>query len=145
MEDARFDGEREAQAHLMLGMIYLRNADLHEAFARTAAAAQLDYLDKLTRAAGEARSRYARLYLAEALLARGSAREAARHFERVRGRLGGRATARSPTSASRPRCGRWATPSGRASVGQPAMARGQAGARRRAGPRARRRCENARL
>lgn len=84
LEDARFDGERGAQAHLVLGMIYLRNADLHEAFARTAAAAQLDYLDRLSKTAGEGRSRYARLYLAEALLARGNAREAARHFERVR-------------------------------------------------------------
>jgi len=84
LEDARFDGERGAQAQLALGMIYLRNADLHEAFARTAAAAELDYLDKLTKAGGEGRSRYARLYLAEALLARGDAREAVRHFERVR-------------------------------------------------------------
>jgi len=84
LEDARFDGERGAQAQLALGMIYLRNADLHAAFARTAAAAELDYLDRLTKAAGEGRSRYARLYLAEALLARGDAREAARHFERVR-------------------------------------------------------------
>jgi tetratricopeptide (TPR) repeat protein len=88
LEDARFDGERGAQAQLVLGMIYLRNADLHEAFARTAAAAQLDYLDKLTEALGEGRSRYARLYLAEALLARGNAREAARHFERVRADTG---------------------------------------------------------
>src|SRR5215470_12082482 len=71
-EEARFEGERGAQAQLMLGMIYLRNADLHEAFARTAAAAQLDYLDKLTKTEGEGRSRYARLFLAEALLARGS-------------------------------------------------------------------------
>jgi tetratricopeptide (TPR) repeat protein len=84
LEDARFDGERGAQAQLVLGMIYLRSADLHEAFARTAAAAQLDYLDKLSKTGGEGRSRYARLYLAEALLARGNAREAARHFERVR-------------------------------------------------------------
>jgi tetratricopeptide (TPR) repeat protein len=84
VEDARFDGERGAQAQLVLGMTYLRNADLHEAFARTAAAAQLDYLDKLTKAGGEARSRYARLYLAEALLVRGNVREAAQHFERVR-------------------------------------------------------------
>lgn len=73
-----------AQAQLVLGMIYLRNADLHEAFARAAAAAELDYLDKLTRTAGEGRSRYARLYLAEALAASGNAREAARHFQRVR-------------------------------------------------------------
>lgn len=72
------------QAQLVLGMIYLRNADLHEAFARAAAAAELDYLDKLTKTAGDGRSRYARLYLAEALAASGSAREAARHFERVR-------------------------------------------------------------
>jgi tetratricopeptide (TPR) repeat protein len=84
LEDARLDGERGGQAHLVLGMIYLRNADLHEAFARTAAAAQLDYLDKLSRNGGEGRSRYARLYLAEALLARGNARDAARLFERVR-------------------------------------------------------------
>jgi tetratricopeptide (TPR) repeat protein len=84
LEDARFDGERGGQAHLVLGMIYLRNADLHEAFARIAAAAELDYLGKLSKTSGEGRSRYARLYLAEALLARGSAPEAARHFERVR-------------------------------------------------------------
>ena len=84
LEDARFDGERGAQAQLVLGMIYLRSADLHEAFGRTAAAAQLDYLDKLSKSAVEGRSRYARLYLAEALLARGNAREAARHFEQVR-------------------------------------------------------------
>ena len=72
------------QGQLVLGMIYLRNADLHEALARTAAAAQLDYLDKLLKHSPEGRSRYARLYLAEALLARGNVREAARHFEQVR-------------------------------------------------------------
>ena len=72
------------QGQLVLGMIYLRNADLHEVLARTAAAAELDYLDKLLNASAEGHSRYARLYLAEALLARGNAREAARHFEQVR-------------------------------------------------------------
>lgn len=86
LEDAlaRPDVERRAQAQLTLGMIYLRNADLHEALARTAAAAQLDYLDKLLKTRAEERSRYARLHLAEALFARGDAREAARHFEQVR-------------------------------------------------------------
>jgi hypothetical protein len=73
-----------AQAQLVLGMVYLRNASLHEAFARAAAAAQLDYLDKLVKVSGEGRSRYARLYLAEALAASGDAREAARHFARFR-------------------------------------------------------------
>jgi tetratricopeptide (TPR) repeat protein len=79
----RLDAGRRAQAQLVLGTIYLRNADLHEALARTAAAAGLDYLDKLLKAGSEGRSRYARLYLAEALLARGNAREAARHFKQV--------------------------------------------------------------
>src|SRR5437879_13595812 len=72
------------QGQLVLGMIYLRNADLHEVLAGTAAAAELDYLDKLLKASAEGHSRYARLYLAEALLAPGNAREAARHFEQVR-------------------------------------------------------------
>ena len=86
LEDAlaRLDAERRAQAQLVLGMIYLRNADLHEALARTAAAAELDYLDKLLKTSSEGRSRYARLYLAEALLARGNAAAAGRHFEQVR-------------------------------------------------------------
>jgi len=86
LEDAlaRLDAERRAQAQLVLGMTYLRNADLHEALARAAAAAELDYLDKLLKTRGEGRSRYARLYLAEALLARGNAREAGRLFEQVR-------------------------------------------------------------
>jgi tetratricopeptide (TPR) repeat protein len=86
LEDAlaRTDAGRRTQAQLVLGMIYLRNADLHEALARTAAAAELDYLDKLLKTDAEDRSRYARLYLAEALLARGSAAEARRHFEQAR-------------------------------------------------------------
>ncbi len=86
LEDAlaRLDAERRAQAQLVLGMIYLRNADLHEALARTAATAELDYLDKLLKTSTEGRSRYARLYLAEALFARGNAAEAGRHFEQVR-------------------------------------------------------------
>jgi hypothetical protein len=77
-----------AQGDLMLGMIYLRNARLHEAFARTAAAVGLDYLDKLLKASGEERSRYARLYLAEALVAAGRAHEAAPHFQRFRAETG---------------------------------------------------------
>ena len=86
LEDAlaRADAGGRAQAQLVLGMIYLRNADLHEALARTAAAVELDYLDKLLKTGTEGRSRYARLYLAEALFARGDMREAARHFEQVR-------------------------------------------------------------
>ena len=86
LEDAlaRLEAERRPQAQLVLGMIYLRNADLHEALGRTAAAVELDYLDKLLKTRTEDRSRYARLHLAEALLARGNAAEARRHFEQVR-------------------------------------------------------------
>ena len=86
LEDAlaRPDAGRRAQAQLVLGMIYLRNADLHEALARTAATAELDYLDKLLKTRTEGRSRYARLHLAEALLVRGNAAEARRQFEQVR-------------------------------------------------------------
>ena len=86
LEDAltRIEAERRPQAQLVLGMIYLRNADLHEALGRTAAAAELDYLDKLLKTRAEDRSRYARLHLAEALLARGNAAEARRHFEQAR-------------------------------------------------------------
>jgi len=86
LEDAlaRLEAERRPQAQLVLGMIYVRNADLHEALGRTAAAAELDYLDKLLKTRTEDRSRYARLHLAEALLARGNAAEARRHFEQAR-------------------------------------------------------------
>ena len=86
LEDAltRLEAERRPQAQLVLGMIYVRNADLHEALGRTAAAAELDYLDKLLRTRSADRSRYARLHLAEALLASGNAAEARRHFEQAR-------------------------------------------------------------
>src|SRR5439155_195699 len=82
---ANMEAGRRAPAQLVLGMIYLRNADLHEALVRTAAAAELDYLDKLLRTGADGRSRYARLHLAEALLVRGNAAEAGRQFEQVRG------------------------------------------------------------
>jgi tetratricopeptide (TPR) repeat protein len=85
---ARLDAEQKARAQLVLGTIYLRNADLHEALARAAAAAEIDYLDKLLKTGAEGRSRYARLYLAEALLARGNARDAGPHFEQVRADAG---------------------------------------------------------
>src|SRR5260370_35230984 len=86
LEDAlaRLEAEHRAQAQLVLGMIYLRNADLHEALARTAATAELDYLDKLLKTSTEDRSRYARLYLAEAWLPPGNPPAARPHFSRDR-------------------------------------------------------------
>ncbi len=79
------DPARRAQAQLVLGTVYLRSADLHDALGRTAAAVEPDYFGKLLTSGVEGRSRYARLFLAEALLARGDASEAGRHFDLVRG------------------------------------------------------------
>jgi tetratricopeptide (TPR) repeat protein len=80
----KLDGARRAQAQLVLGTTYLRNAELHAAIARSAAAVQLDYLDRLARTGVEGRSVYARLFLAESLLASGNAAEAGKHFEQFR-------------------------------------------------------------
>jgi hypothetical protein len=77
------EGERRARAELVLGTIYLRNADLHEALARVAALAGLEHLGQLTRTGVEGRSRHARLYLGEALLAHGDVASAARHLQLV--------------------------------------------------------------
>jgi len=90
LEDAlgRVEAGQRARAQLLLGIVYLRDADLYEALARTAAAAELDYLGKLLGTRGEGRSRYARLFLAEAQLAHGNAREARRLFEQARADAG---------------------------------------------------------
>ncbi len=84
----RIEAAERAQAQLVLGAVYLRNADLHAAFARTAAVAELEYLERLTKVSAgvgaEGRSRYAQLYLAEAQLSGGNAAEATRHFEQAR-------------------------------------------------------------
>ncbi len=84
----RLDETKRAQALLVLGTIYLRAADLHQAFARTAGVTEIDYLDKLAKTGIEGRSRYVRLYLAEALLARGDTTEAGRYFDQLRADVG---------------------------------------------------------
>src|SRR5262249_45526168 len=144
LEDAlpRLDAQNRARAQLVLGTVYLRNADLHQALARTAAAAELDYLDKLIRTGVEGRSRYARLYLAEALLAHGDFREAARYFEQVRADTGvdadhraiagiGLDSARFAQRSSSSAPGFWPGSGGTAEV---ALARAAAQGRARANP-----------
>src|SRR5437879_8172592 len=84
LEDARLEAASRPQAPIVLCMMYLRSADLAEALARAAPTDESDYLDKLLKTRTEDRSRYARLHLAEALLARGNGAEARRHFEQVR-------------------------------------------------------------
>lgn len=62
---------KQAPARLALGMIYLKNAELHRELAQVAAAVQTDYLKRLTSQRGESRSRYSDLYLGLALLESG--------------------------------------------------------------------------
>ncbi len=76
---------RQGAAHLTLGIIYLMNAELHHELHRAGVAAQLGYLRKLAAARGQDGSRFADLYLGEALLESGSPGEAAKHLERFMG------------------------------------------------------------
>jgi len=73
---------RQSMAHLSLGLVYLRNAELHRELYRTSVSVHLDYLERLAAFRGEARSRLVDLYLGEALLEGGRLGEAARAFER---------------------------------------------------------------
>jgi len=72
---------RQGAAYLTLGIIYLRNAELHHELHRVGIAVQLGYLKKLVAARGRDGSRFADLYLGEALLESGSPGEAAKHLE----------------------------------------------------------------
>lgn len=69
-------------AHLSLGLVYLKNAELYRELYRTSVSVHLDYLERLSAFRGEARSRLVDLYLGEALLEGGRLGEAARAFER---------------------------------------------------------------
>jgi len=73
---------RQSMAHLSLGLVYLKNAELYRELYRTSVSVHLDYLEKLAAFRGEPRSRLADLYLGEALLERGKPMEASCVFER---------------------------------------------------------------
>jgi tetratricopeptide (TPR) repeat protein len=62
---------KQSSAQLTLGMIYLRNAELHRELVQVAAAVQVDYLRRLAAKRGAGRSRYSDLYLGLALLESG--------------------------------------------------------------------------
>ena len=64
---------KQSPAQLTLGMIYLRNAELHREFAQMSAAVNADYLRRLAAERGASRSRYSDLYLGLALLESGKA------------------------------------------------------------------------
>jgi tetratricopeptide (TPR) repeat protein len=73
---------KRLQAELVLGMICLRNAELHDELARTSAAISADYLKRLSAERGRSRSRYSDLYFGCALLESGKTDAALRPLER---------------------------------------------------------------
>jgi len=80
---ASVEAGRQGIAHLSLGLVYLRSAELYRELYRTSVSVQLDYLEKLAAFRGEARSRLVDLYMGEALLEVGRPGEAGRAFERL--------------------------------------------------------------
>ena len=65
------DQSKQSPAQLTLGMIYLRNAELHRELAQVSAAVNADYLRRIAAERGAGRSRYSDLYLGLALLENG--------------------------------------------------------------------------
>ena len=73
---------RQGAANLTLGMIYLKNAELHRELYRESLSVHLDYLKKVVAAPGKDRSRFADLYMGEALLETGKITDALTHLEK---------------------------------------------------------------
>jgi len=73
---------KQSSAQLTLGMIYLRNAELHRELAQVSAAVNADYLRRLSSERGAGRSRFSDLYLGLALLESGKADGAASTLEK---------------------------------------------------------------
>lgn len=71
----------EGGPYLSLGMIYLKNAELHRALYNVSLSVHLDYLKKLSAIRGKARSRFAKLYMGEALLEAGKPKKAVSYFK----------------------------------------------------------------
>jgi tetratricopeptide (TPR) repeat protein len=65
------DQGKQSQAQLALGMIYLKNAELHRELAQASASANADYLRRLAAERGGSRSRYSDLFLGLALIEAG--------------------------------------------------------------------------
>ncbi|MEK6745282.1 MAG: hypothetical protein AABZ15_16835 [Nitrospirota bacterium] len=73
---------KQSPAQLTLGMIYLRNAELHRELAQVSAAVNADYLRRLAAERGANRSRYSDLYLGLALIESGKAEAATSALEK---------------------------------------------------------------
>jgi len=59
---------KQASAQLALGMLYLKNAELHQELFQSSVAVSADYLKRLAAERGASRSKYGDLYLGLALL-----------------------------------------------------------------------------
>jgi hypothetical protein len=81
-ESASIEPGKKGSANLVLGMIYLKNALLHRELYQAAVAPSQDYLQRLSAAQGEDRSRFVDLYFGEALVEWGKPGAGATHLRR---------------------------------------------------------------
>jgi tetratricopeptide (TPR) repeat protein len=73
---------RQGAAYLTLGMIYLKNAELHHELYRESLAVHLDYLKKIVADKSKDRSRFVDLYMGEALMEAGKITPALTYLEK---------------------------------------------------------------
>jgi len=76
------DQSKQSPARLTLGMIYLKNGELHQGLALMSAEVNADYLKRLSSDRGAGRSMYSDLYLGLALLEGGKAAPAQAPLEK---------------------------------------------------------------
>jgi len=81
-DSASLDQGKKGAANLGLGMIYFKNAMLHRELYHAAVGASQDHLKKLSAAQGKDRSRFADLYIGQALVESGKAGAAAIHLQK---------------------------------------------------------------
>jgi len=87
-ESGSLDQSKEGTVNLVLGMAYLKNAQLHREMHQAAATASQNYLKKLAAAQGRTRSRYVDFYLGDVLLETGKPGVAAIYLEKFSGNEG---------------------------------------------------------
>lgn len=83
------------QAHLNLGVIFLKNAELYSELSDLSVKVHLDYLEKISSQPGKDRSLLSKLYLGEAFLAAGDPGRALNYLRSAAGDKGLSATARA--------------------------------------------------
>ncbi|MDH4163491.1 MAG: tetratricopeptide repeat protein [Nitrospirota bacterium] len=73
---------KQSAAQLALGMLYLKNAELHQGLFHSSVVVNADYLNRLARERGSSRSKYSDLYLGLTLLESGKPENAAAPLEK---------------------------------------------------------------